>query len=244
MAELLIDVGNTKSKLALSQDGRLISDVLLADHETTVSQALELARSGGARCCLVSSVAEGGGELVGSLNGRGVRTSLLSVDMRLPFAIDYATPYTLGTDRVAGVAGVVAQFGVRDALIIDAGTAITYDFLSADGVFRGGAISPGIGMRFRALHAFTAKLPLCGPADFSDSIVGRDTRSAIASGVMAGVLAEARHFISSFRKDYPDSIVVFTGGDYENFDLTAKIGIFARPNLVLEGLAHLAHLNL
>ncbi len=244
MAELLIDVGNTKSKLALSEGGRLVSDVVLSDHETTVREALALARKGGADCCLVSSVAEGGSALVRGLCDGGLRSLLLTVGMRLPFSIDYATPKTLGTDRVAGVAGVVAQFGMCDALVIDAGTAITYDFLTSDGVFRGGAISPGINMRFRALHAFTAKLPLCAPADAPDGLIGCDTKSAIASGVMNGVMAEAARFVDAFRAEHPDSIVVLTGGDYENFDLTAKIGIFARPNLVLEGLALLAHTNL
>lgn len=243
MSELLIDVGNTKSKIALSQGGRLTSEVVLSDHEKTAAVALAMARDGGAAACLVSSVAEGAAQLVQELNSGGLRSSLLTVGMRLPFAIDYATPSTLGTDRVAGIAGVVAQFGVRDALVIDAGTAITYDFLTSDGVFRGGAISPGIGMRFRSLHAFTARLPLCAPSDCPEGVVGVDTRSAIAAGVMTGVRAEAECFIETFRRERPSGIVVLTGGNYENFDLTAKIGIFARPNLVLEGLAYLASTN-
>lgn len=243
MTVLLIDVGNTKSKLALAESGRLVSDVLLSDHETTAVEALALARQGGASACLVSSVADGAGLLVDALKRGGLAASLLSVAMELPFTVDYATPSTLGTDRIAGVAGVVAQFGVCDALVIDAGTAITYDFLTSDGVFHGGAISPGIGMRFRSLHAFTARLPLCSNADAPAGLVGKDTRSAIAAGVMSGVRAEADFFIDSFRRERPDSIVVLTGGNYENFDLTAKMGIFARPNIVLEGLAFLASIN-
>lgn len=243
MTELLIDVGNTKSKLAIAEGGRLVSDVILSDHEKTAAEGLALARDAGATACLVSSVADGAGLLVAELEEGGLTSSLLSVSMKLPFSIDYATPSTLGTDRIAGVAGVVAQFGMCDALIIDAGTAITYDFLTSDGVFRGGAISPGIGMRFRSLHAFTARLPLCSPVDAHADAVGKDTRSAIAAGVMRGVRAEADSFIASFRGEHPNGIVVLTGGNYENFDLTAKMGIFARPNIVLEGLACLARLN-
>lgn len=243
MSELLIDVGNTKSKLALSEGGRLVSDVILSDHEKTAAEALALAKGGRADTCLVSSVADGAGQLVSDLADGGLNASLLSVSMKLPFSIDYDTPSTLGTDRVAGVAGVVAQFGPCDALIIDAGTAITYDFLSSDGVFRGGAISPGIAMRFRSLHAFTAKLPLCASYDSPDGMVGKTTRSAIAAGVMNGVKAEADFFVNSFRREHPDGIVVLTGGNYENFDLTSKMGIFARPNIVLEGLAYLANMN-
>lgn len=243
MTVLLIDVGNTKSKLALAKNGRLVSDVILSDHEKTAVEGLALARQGKAVACLVSSVADGVGLLIAELERGGLTASLLSVSMRLPFSVDYATPSTLGTDRVAGVAGVVAQFGMCDALVIDAGTAITYDFLTSDGVFHGGAISPGIGMRFRSLHVFTARLPLCSPVDAPVGLVGKDTRSAIAAGVMSGVRAEADFFIDSFRRERPDSIVVLTGGNYENFDLTAKMGIFARPNIVLEGLAFLANMN-
>lgn len=243
MPQLLIDVGNTKSKMALSEGGRLTSDVLLSDHEKTAAEAIAMARKGGAKACLISSVADGAIVLVTTLKEAGLDARLLTVDMKLPFALDYTTPRTLGTDRVAGVAGVVAQFGMCDALVIDAGTAITYDFLTSDGVFRGGAISPGIGMRFRSLHAFTARLPLCAPYDAPDGLVGKDTRSAIAAGVMNGVRAEADYFIDQFRQKHPQGIVVLTGGNYENFDLTSKIGIFARPNIVLDGLANIANLN-
>lgn len=241
---LTIDVGNTKSKLAMSEGGALTSGVRLADHETTVDEALRMALSCGAAGCLVSSVAEGAGEMVAKMREGGLPTALLTVDMRLPFVIDYATPRSLGSDRIAGAVGVLAEWGRKDALVIDAGTAITYDFLSADGHFRGGAISPGIAMRFRALHAFTAKLPLCGADDYAGDSLGRDTRQAIASGVMCGVWAEADFFIAKLRKMAPDAIVVVTGGDYKNFDLTAKKGIFASPNLVLQGLAYLAKDNI
>lgn len=241
---LTIDVGNTKSKLALSDGGVLTSGVRLADHETTVDEALRLARSSGAAGCLVSSVAEGAGEMVAKMRDGGLPTALLTVDMRLPFVIDYVAPRSLGSDRIAGAVGVLASWGRKDALVIDAGTAITYDFLSADGHFRGGAISPGIAMRFRALHAFTAKLPLCGADDYVGNAVGRDTRQAIAAGVMCGIWAEAEHFIGKLREMTPEAIVVVTGGDYKNFDLTAKKGIFASPNLVLQGLAYLAKYNI
>ncbi len=244
MVELIIDVGNTKSKLALASGGALTSDVVLADHEKTASEALRMACEARAACCLISSVAEGADALVETLVAGGLPSRLLRGDLRLPFAIDYATPHTLGSDRVAGIAGVVANYGLCDALVIDAGTAITYDYLTADGRFIGGAISPGISMRFKALHAFTAKLPLCSPDDTPGSPVAKDTRSAIASGVMNGVWAEANRFVSEMRVKSPKSIVVLSGGDYKNFDLSSKIGIFARPNLVLEGLAFLAHENL
>lgn len=240
---LVIDAGNTKSKLALSQGGTLIADVLLADHEQTVAEAMRLAAQGDAEGCLLCSVTEETEKVAAQLRDAGLPTSILSIEMSLPFAIDYATPRTLGPDRIAGAVGAFASWPGVSTLIIDAGTAITYDFLSADGHLRGGAISPGIGMRFRALHAFTAKLPLCNTADWSGDAIGDDTRKAIASGVMNGVWAEADSFIRMAKAQDPDSVIVITGGDYKNFDLTAKKGIFARPNLVLQGLALLAKDN-
>lgn len=244
MAELIIDVGNTKSKLALAEKGKMLDEgVSYSDHETTARDAIAMARRHEATCCLVSCVAEGGGELIRLINESGLPCARLTADMRLPFAIDYATPQTLGTDRIAGAAGVFATFGKCDALVIDAGTAITYDFLSAEGVFRGGAISPGISMRFKALHAFTAKLPLCAVEPRRPAAIGRDTREAIASGVVNGVVAEADYFVAQARELNPETIVVLTGGDCHNFELTSKMSIFARPNVVLDGLAWLADAN-
>lgn len=241
---LVIDAGNTKSKLALASRGRLTSEVLLADHEQTVAEALKLAKQHGAAGCLLCSVTEETEKTASRLRDAGLPTAILSVDMNLPFAIDYTTPRTLGPDRIAGAVGALGTWPGQSVLIIDAGTAITYDFLSADRHLRGGAISPGIGMRFRALHAFTAKLPLCNTADWDGLHVGTDTRKAIAAGVMNGVWAETNSFIAKAREIDPNSVIVITGGDYKNFDLTAKKGIFARPDIVLQGLALLANDNI
>ncbi|MBQ3635307.1 MAG: type III pantothenate kinase [Bacteroidales bacterium] len=241
---LVIDIGNTKSKLAISEDGRLISEVTLQDHETTVREALRMAHVGEVDGCMVSSVTDGSTKMVKRMRAGGLWTSMLKHEMRLPFQIGYATPQTLGTDRIAAVAGVVASFGLCDALVIDAGTAITYDFLTADGLFLGGAIAPGIGMRFRALHAFTSRLPLCDAGDDTGEIYGTDTRGAIAAGVMTGLRAETATYVAKARERNPQTKVILTGGDCKFFELSPKDTIFVRPNLVLEGLAHIASMNL
>lgn len=244
-AVLLIDMGNTKSKLALAQNGHLISPVDLVDHEVTLSHALALAHQtqNNVHACLISSVAVGTQSIVDGLLDQGLPTLALSANMALPFVIDYATPNTLGSDRIAGAAGAYAAVGQSAALIIDAGTAITYDFLSANGHFQGGAISPGVRMRFKALHAFTAQLPLCTPRTANVPTIGTDTKQAIMAGVMNGVWAEVDFFINNFRLQNPNAPVFLAGGDGEYFDLTAKKSIFARPNLVLEGLALIADMN-
>ncbi len=241
---LVIDIGNTKSKIAVAQDGKLCSEVILSDHETTVRDALKISQQHKTAGCLVSSVAEGAVKMIKRMRASGMWVKLLTADMTLPFTIDYATPTTLGTDRIAATAGVVANFGLVDTLIIDAGTAITYDYLTADGHFLGGCISPGVSMRFRALHAFTAKLPLTDPTDDTGGFYGTDTRSAIAIGIMVGLRAETNAHISNFRKQKPNSIVVITGGNNKYFELTTEMSIFVRPNLVLEGLADIANANI
>ena len=240
---LVVDIGNTKSKLALSEDGVLTSGVTLSDHETTVAEALRIAATEKADGCLISCVAQGAKSMAARMRAGGLHATLLSSSMKFPFTVAYKTPLTLGPDRLADVTGVVASFGMRNAIIIDAGTAITYDFLTAEGVYLGGAISPGIGMRFKALHAFTAKLPMCSATQYDGEFVGQDTRSAVRAGVMNGVLAEAKEFIARASELMPNAIVVVTGGDYKYFEFTTEMSIFARPNLVLEGLACVAKYN-
>lgn len=241
---LVVDMGNTNVKFAIAEGGALVSQVREAAYDVAAAAVLALAVDGGAAGCLVSSVVGRVDELAAPLRRAGIGVVRLDAAMRLPFVVDYVAPQSLGSDRVAGAAGVWAMWGPTDALVIDAGTAITYDFLSADGHFRGGAISPGVSMRFRALHSFTAKLPLCDVSCWDGGLVARDTCRAVASGVMNGVLAEARRFIDLARRERPATRVVLTGGDYKNFDLTSEKGIFANPNLVLKGLAFLAKENL
>lgn len=241
---LVVDMGNTNVKYAIAEAGALVSEVREAAYSVAAEAVLALAVDEGAAGCLVSSVVGRVDELAAPLRRAGLCVALLDDSVRLPFVVDYAEPRSLGSDRVAGAAGVWAMWGPVDALVIDAGTAITYDFLSADGHFRGGAISPGVSMRFRALHSFTAKLPLVDVSSWDGGFVARDTRGAMAAGVMNGVLAEARHFIACARRERPALRVVLTGGDYKNFDLTTEKGIFASPNLVLKGLAFLAKENL
>lgn len=241
---LVVDMGNTNVKFAVAEAGALVSEVREAAYDAASGAVLSLAVAEGAAGCLVSSVVGQEDGIAAPLRRAGVSVARLDGSLRLPFVVDYATPQSLGSDRIAGAAGAWAMWGPVDALVIDAGTAITYDFLSTDGHFRGGAISPGISMRFRALHSFTARLPLADASHWDGGLVARDTLGAMASGVMNGVLAEARHFIACARRERPATRVVLTGGDYKNFDLTAEKGIFASPNLVLRGLAFLANENL
>lgn len=159
----------------------------------------------------------------------------LSHKLHLPFQLDYLTPETLGLDRIALAAAAIGQYPSQDCLVIDAGTCITYDFVSADGVYQGGAISPGVEMRFKAMEHFTAKLPLSDRSYFKD-IIGKSTHGSLASGVVSGVKEEVKGTIEHYVERFPELITIITGGDASLFDDLLKNTIFAAPDFLLKGL--------
>jgi len=130
-----------------------------------------------------------------------------------------------------------------DILVIDSGTAITYDLITAAGEYLGGGISPGLSMRYKALHTFTNRLPLLDYYDDAQ-LIGDDTSSSIHSGVLNGALAEMEGIIKSYQILYPGLKIILTGGDHNYFDKRLKIKTFAAPNLVLEGLNLILDFNI
>ena len=154
--------------------------------------------------------------------------------MKLPLNIAYETPETLGADRLCNA---IAAFGIAQqaCLVIDMGTCIKYDFVDNEGTYHGGAISPGVAMRFQAMHTFTGKLPLIDDMIIPDTI-GKNTLDAMRSGVMHGIVNEINGFIASYRARFPHIRLFLTGGDAQNFDLGHINGIFADENLTLKGL--------
>ncbi|TAE55857.1 MAG: type III pantothenate kinase [Bacteroidetes bacterium] len=157
----------------------------------------------------------------------------------LPVRMGYHTPETLGADRLVGVIGARAAQAEGPVLVLDAGTALTYDLLTADNTYLGGGISPGIRMRFRALHEFTARLPLV-EAEPAPPLVGHSTRSCILSGVIHGIRAEADGIIERYIQDYGSDLGVFlTGGDVPYFENHLKNKTFADTSLILKGIHYL-----
>lgn len=240
---VVVDAGNHSCKVSVSLDGALSGGVSRAPLDELAPMVRQLARHHGSQRCLLSSVVDGLGASLSRILDDGIEVTRLSHTMRLPFRIGYKRPGELGTDRIAAAAGVVARRGLCDAIIIDAGTAITYDYLSAEGVLLGGTITPGLALRLAALHEHTARLPLCSAAEAVEGIP-TDTRAAIATGVVQGVRAEATHFVNVALQLNPRTVVALTGGDYNSFELSREIDKFASANLVLEGLALIARDNL
>jgi type III pantothenate kinase len=152
-----------------------------------------------------------------------------------PFVNNYATPNTLGIDRMVLAAGATLQFQGQNRLIIDAGTCVTYDFVDQNDVYHGGAISPGLRLRYESLHTFTEKLPLLtvkNPKDF----VGDSTAEAIHSGIVNGLVYEINGFVDEYQSKYSNFIIILTGGDTEFLAKRLKNTIFANSNFLLESL--------
>jgi type III pantothenate kinase len=168
---------------------------------------------------------------------------LFSQNTSLPIINKYRTPETLGKDRLAGVVGAQHLLPACDILVIDAGTAITYDFITSSGEFIGGSISPGIAMRYKALNTYTDRLPLLNYYD-NAKLIGDDTSTSIFSGVLNGAVAEMEGIIQQYREVYPGIKIILTGGDHNYFDKRLKIKTFAAPNLVLEGLNLILDFNI
>ena len=165
-----------------------------------------------------------------------------TADTPVPVGIDYATPETLGRDRVAAAVGASVLYPNRDVLIVDFGTALTMDYLSADGVFHGGSISLGVTNRFRALHEYTASLPLVEPTE-EEQLFGNSTKTAIAQGVMNSVQFELEGYIARMAEKKADFCIIFTGGEAKYFVKRIKNTIFAEPNLVFCGLNRILEYN-
>ena len=154
---------------------------------------------------------------------------------QIPILNRYKTPETLGKDRLAAVIGAQVEFPGQNCLVIDAGTCITYDLLTADKTYHGGTIAPGIQMRLEAMHKMTAKLPLAERSPLGP-IIGTSTTTALQNGAQWGALLEAKAFIDQCEEHYGSLQVIFTGGDAGFFEKHLKRKIFVNQHLVLTGL--------
>ncbi|MDR0542041.1 MAG: type III pantothenate kinase [Dysgonamonadaceae bacterium] len=223
---LIIDQGNSVAKVALF-DGNTLVKVFHTEALTEVfleDIMQEFQPEAGIFCS------------VKNLKSYKVLNTFYELDDRLPLplTIDYQTPQTLGMDRVAAAAGAVAQKPCADLLVIDIGTAITIDYVSARGIYCGGNISPGVELRFKALNHFTDRLPLLNEQGDIPPL-GYDTETAIRSGVIEGIARELDSYIDEYKKNQ-DISTFLTGGYAFYFESKLKNAIFADENLVLKGL--------
>lgn len=240
---LLVDIGNTLVKCAVTERGRIVAERRCERLTEAWLDAL-LAEFPADRAIVSSTrgAMAGAVELVRSRIGE---TLHFTQQTPVPIGNAYRSPETLGLDRLAAAVGVATCYPGRNVLVVDCGTALTIDLVTADGVFRGGCISPGVRMRLEALHAGTATLPLCEPAELpadsadsggTDTLLGGTTEEAIVRGVMQSVAFEIEGYAARFRRDFADLCIIFTGGDAHFFEKRIKNTIFADHNPVFCGL--------
>lgn len=237
---LVIDIGNSTVKLAIFEED-VLTHVVVDDGQSMDGLSNLLAEYTIDKG-IVATVVDICPDTLEKLAKLSFPVLWLDKDTPLPVINLYETPDTLGYDRIAAAIGAYEQFPEKDILVIDAGTAITYEFIDAKGQYHGGNISPGVYMRFKALKQYTSRLPLVGP-EGRILPMGKDTETAIRSGVMKGVEYEIQGYIMSLRHKYPELLVFLTGGDEFSFDSKLKNIIFADRFLVLKGLNRILNYN-
>lgn len=237
---LIIDFGNTLKKVAVFDQEKILfedyrKDLPIQALEEIRKQFPQLSRS------IICSVVDYPKELDQYLESH-FRHYRMGPKLKMPFNNLYAQPEKLGMDRAAGVAAATRLFPGSNCLVIDAGTCITLDIIKEGKDYLGGVISPGIGLRYRALNEFTNRLPLIESREKA-TLVGNTTQASIESGVLNGVVAEIDGMIYKYRENFNDLKVIMSGGDYNYFDKRLKNNIFAIPNIVLLGLNVILEFN-
>jgi len=238
---LIIDVGNTLVKLAVFDKDVLQfkKTFIKSDFLNTLSvvskQFLKIENA------IISSVSNITNAQLSALK-KLYPLLVLDYKMKLPFMNLYETPSTLGVDRIALVSAAAFQYPTKNVLIIDSGSCITYDFLDDKNQYLGGAISPGLEMRYNALNHFTARLPFLEMKN-PKSILGDSTKSSIHAGVVSGTLFEIEGFISSYKLQYEDLTIILTGGNAHFLRDSLKSDIFANSNFLMEGLNYILENN-
>ena len=230
---LAIDVGNTRVKIAVFEKDKLV-ELFVFQKTKILSEIKEILKKHEISTGIMSNVASISDSKLKKLKDL-VHIQVISSFTEVPFKNLYETPKTLGVDRIALVAGAVSQFSGHNILVIDAGTCITFDFVNSEGEYLGGAISPGLKMRFNSLNYFTANLPLLEIDELTD-FIGKNTKESINSGVINGAIQEIDGVINQYKKKFLDLTVVLTGGDTNFLAKQLKSSIFANQNLLLQGL--------
>ena len=239
---LVLDLGNSYGKIAVC-DRHKVVEAATYDRITSREISYFHIRYSGIKGAIISSVVNYSREIIDYLNN--LYQICIELDHATPIPLEnkYTTPETLGYDRIAAAVGAYTICPGKDVLVIDAGTAITYDIVTSGGEFMGGNISQGVDIRFKSLNKYTNRLPHLERPDKLPPLVGSSTREAIQSGIINGLLFEIDGFIGAIRELYPKLQVVLTGGDAKYFVGKLKSSIFVDPNLNLIGLNRILEHN-
>lgn len=231
--KLVIDIGNTFTKLALFEQDEIIK--IYRFKQFGIEELYEIESDySNIKSVIVSQVNKFPKALKNYLY-KNYHFIVLSAETPIPIINKYKTPETLGNDRIAAVVAGAKLYPNQNVLIIDAGSCITFDFINYKNEYLGGSISPGIEIRFKAMNSFTQNLPLIENKKI-DYLIGSTTEESILSGVLNGILNEIDGIISLYKGNYENLTIILSGGDYIYFDKRLKNNIFALPNIVLLGL--------
>jgi len=244
LTTLCFDFGNTRLKCAVFH-GNIIKEIfdLENDKNETIEQLINKYQPDKT---ILSSVIEHNPNLENIFSASSTFHKL-SHQTKLPFKTPVSRPDTIGADRLALSAAAVYFYPKKNNLVIGMGSCITYNFINKYNQFLGGSISPGMEMRFRSLHTFTAKLPLIKPdplaVGWNFPLVGYDTKTNILSGVLLGIVKEIDGIIESYAEKFSNFNVLLTGGDASYFAYHIKSKIFADPDLIFKGLYAISEYN-
>ncbi|MEL6534113.1 MAG: type III pantothenate kinase [Bacteroidota bacterium] len=228
--QLIIDQGNTSLKAGWFEG----ADLIRSETFNGVDDLLPVLAEATPDRIGIGSVAAKGEEIQGKLQ-QVAKAYVIDNTWPTPLAMNYATPQTLGIDRIAAVVGAWTLYPETTSLVIDLGTCITYDVVDQEGTYHGGNITPGLHMRLEAMNHFTARLPNPG-VNWEVSLMGNSTTTSLQSGVLYGIIGEIEGMISRYRHLFDPLRVCLTGGDAPFFESKVKETIFAVRNLVLIGL--------
>lgn len=239
---LIIDQGNSRTKLSIFDKGQL-TESRAADN----TEAIEIVSTLTARhefdAAIYSSVCKTYDEaFIKVLRKKTRHIVCMGETTHLPIKIGYRTPHTLGQDRIAAAVGAWTEHPGEAMLIIDAGTAVTYDLVSANGTFEGGNIAPGAELRLKSLHEHTGRLPLVA-GDGELPLMGYDTETALRAGALRGIAYEIEGYIAACETEKGRLLVFLTGGDAERLAAITKRAIFVDKNLVPKGLNRILEYN-
>jgi type III pantothenate kinase len=231
MIDYVIEAGNSFVKIAPIVDGKLqyIERISLNESQTILNKIK-------GKNIALSSVANENLRNEIDINANIIFE--LSRNSLFPFKSYYQTPETWGMDRACNVCGALAKKTNNPILVVDIGTCIKFDFIDKNGFYHGGSISPGVHLRFQAMHNGTANLPLLKPSK-STELIGQSTHSSLLNGVMTGMQCEIKGMIAMYEQQFEKLTVILTGGDQIYFDFPEKSNIFVEQNLTIEGLYQL-----
>lgn len=239
MITICFDFGNTRKKLAVFKNKKITEELYLPDDsEENISSLLHRYQP---ERTILSSVIHHNPAIETLLSEKSAFHKLSS-QTRINFSTPVGKPETIGADRLALVAAAVHFYPRKNSLVIGLGSCITYNFVNQFHEFLGGSISPGMDMRFRAMHEFTAQLPLV-EADWNYPLIGYDTKTNMQSGVINGMASEIDGIIDMYKAKYRNFNVVLTGGNSAYFASQLKNRIFADQNFLFKGLYALSELN-